>query len=364
MPKLLVLLTLSCLALCAKTASAQDEDLPGYVVLVSGDTLHGFIKSEGSVRLLDFVKFKTTASAEYKTYTPAEARSFQFDNGNLYRTVTFNNISLSQPEYQTHYARLLVAGEYDLYSFLEKGNLYFLARHDTTYRLIFDDDLHVDPYTKGNFRNELNYFAIFCETSRPGIENINFTEEAVSTFFRTLDACMNPSTAVSTYYHKSKAQPGFFAYVGGIDLGTMRSQFTAEARFKLIYPQFNPNFSVSLGFRYANVVKKNVNPYYTVITLYYKEIYSIKSIPLTFQYNFTRGIVQPFVYVGLSACSVGLNATIPINDAGDPYYNSFDVEWFAGAGVDVKIAGFLRARAEWRYEYIAQYPTVGLVANF
>ncbi len=364
MKKLPILLSLMALALSFQNAAAQQDDLPGYVVLVSGDTLHGFLKAEGADRLLDQVQFKSSAATDYKTYKPSEARSFQFDNGNLYRAVTFSNVSLDHPVYETHYAKLLVTGEYDLYSFMEKGDLYFVARHDTTYRLIYDDDLHTIPYVKGNFRNELNYFAVFCDASKFGIENILFSEDQVVSFFRKLDACMEPGKTVATYYHKAKAKPGFFAYVGGMDLGSQRSQFTAEARFKLVYPQINPDLSINIGVRYASVEKKLVNPSYLAATIYYQETYSIKSIPLTFQYNLTHGIVQPFIYAGLSACSVDFSSSVYIDHSGDPYYHSVDIEWLAGAGVEVKLADFLRARAEWRYEYITQWPTIGLAVNF
>jgi hypothetical protein len=172
MKKLLTLMSLTVLTLSFQNAMAQD-DLAGKIVLVSGDTLRGFLKNESASGLLDHVEFKSTAStAGYKTYTPSEVRSFQIDNGNLYRAVTFSNVSLEHPVYQTHYAKLLVTGEYDLYSFRENGFLYFLARHDTTYRLLYDDDLHATTYVKGNFRNELNYFAVFCDASKSGIENV------------------------------------------------------------------------------------------------------------------------------------------------------------------------------------------------
>jgi len=119
MKKLPILLSLMALALSFQNAAAQQDDLPGYVVLVSGDTLHGFLKAEGADRLLDQVQFKSSAATDYKTYKPSEARSFQFDNGNLYRAVTFSNVSLDHPVYETHYAKLLVTGEYDLYSFMD-----------------------------------------------------------------------------------------------------------------------------------------------------------------------------------------------------------------------------------------------------
>jgi hypothetical protein len=194
-----------------------------------------------------------------------------------------------------------------------------------------------------------------------------YSEEQIVNFFRKLDACTGPGKKVVTYYHKGKAKPGFFAYIGGVGLGSSRSQFTAEVRFKLVDSQINPNLSLNIGLRYASVVKRDLLfPTYPAPT-FYPETYSIKSLPVTFQYNFTHGIVQPFIYAGFSALSLDLSSSEPVDYSphfNSVYYHSVDIEWFAGAGVEVKIADLLRARAEWRYEYIAQWPTIGLAVSF
>ncbi len=360
-----ILLAFLCLNLIAFTVTAQDHPLPGYIVRTSGDTVRGFLREEGTGELLHQIAFKSDNAGDYTNYSFDRVSAFQYQDGNLYRAISFNNVSLDQPVVQTHYARLLVSGEYDLYSFAENDHLFFLVRKDTAYRLLFDDDIHVGTYNKGNFRNELNFFSAFCEPVRGGIENMVYGEHSMMEFFQKLDACLAPNKAVTSYYHKTKVVVGFSAYGGGIALGDMKSQLTGEARLRFSYPQLNPSISLNIGMRYASVVKKISDPNYLVAKIYHKVTYNMTSFPLTFQYNFLpNGIVQPYLFVGLSALKINLNTDLPSYDFAESYYHQYSIAGFGGGGVEVRIADFLRVKAEMRYEEIVEWPTVGLLLNF
>jgi hypothetical protein len=64
--------------------------------------------------------------------------------------------------------------------FLDNRVLYFLVSKDSLVHLLCDDDLHALPYIRGNFRNELNFFAVGCESARRGIERVYYSEEGLS----------------------------------------------------------------------------------------------------------------------------------------------------------------------------------------
>jgi hypothetical protein len=354
-----------CFNLIAFSVSAQDHPLPGYIVRTTGDTVRGFLREEGTGELLHQIAFKSVATGDYTNYSFDRVSAFQYQDGNLYRAISFNNVSQDQPVVQTYYARLLVSGEYDLYSFTERDRLFFLVRKDTSYHLLFDDDIHVGAYNKGNFRNELNFFSAFCETSKNGIENMVYGEHSMMEFFQKLDACLAPNKAVTSYYHKTKVVVGFEAYGGGVALGDMKSQLTGEARIRFMYPQLNPSISLNLGFRYARVVKKISDPSYLVATIYHKVTYDMTSIPLTFQYNFLpRGKVQPFLYAGLSALRENIITDLPISYFPATFFKKWSASGFLGGGVEVNVTTFLKVRAEYRYEDISQWPTAGLLLTF
>jgi hypothetical protein len=342
------------------SAHAQDHGLPGYIVRVSGDTVRGFLREQGTDESAKRISFKTAAADnDYQVFLPSQVKAYQYDGGNLFRALTYSDTRMEEPANKTCYAKLLVSGEFDLYYFTEQDVIFFLVRKDSTYYLIYDDDLHALPAVAGNFRNELNFFAVSCEAAKRELVRIDYTVGSVMGFFQKLDACVNPGKSVTSYYHKAKGKVGLFAYAGGIPLG-QQSQFTAEFALRMVWPELNPNISFNLGVRYASVVTRVTDPNYTIVTIYHAETYQIKSLPLTVQYNIAHGVVQPFVLAGFSLLTLNLVTDLPINtDAA--YYHKIGVAPLVGGGVDVRLVHWLRARAEWRYEYMSQYPTVGAV---
>jgi hypothetical protein len=344
---------------------AQERSLPGYIVRVSGDTLRGFLLEQGSDESARRISYKKAASDNnFQVFTPAEVIAFQYDDGDVYRSITFSDTRRDESVTLTYYGKLLVTGECDLYNFTENGVLFFLVRRENSFYLMFDDDLRSVPGIKGNFRNELNYFTSSCDAIRQGVDNVVYSTATMIQFFQKLDACLNPGKSVTSFYHhqKVKIEAGLFVYVGGISFGNY-AQFTAEARLQVKLNQIMPGVSFNLGYRYAEVMKKHFqNPYYLVAPNYNHETWQIKSIPITIQYNFTRGIVQPYVYGGGSLCTENIVTDNPELYLGryNPYLNSYGVAFLFGAGVEVRLVHCLWARAEWRYETMAQYPTAGL----
>ncbi|HTR27675.1 MAG TPA: hypothetical protein VMH27_00295 [Puia sp.] len=351
------------ISLCVllSAARAQVKDLPGYIVRTSGDTVHGFLKEQGTDESAKHISFKASAAEnDYQVFAYDAVKSYQYEAGNLFRAITFSDTRKEEPVTRTYFGKLLVTGEYDLFTFTEDGELYFLVRRDTVFYMIYDDDLRSLPYVKGNFRNELNFFATSCEAARKEIERADYSIQAMIAFFQKLDECVNPGKAVATYYHKAKSIVSVYAYAGGIPLGA-QSQATGELRLQLVWPQLDPKVSFNLGIRYSQVNTTVRDPYYNVATLYDYKNYQITSVPLTVQYSLTSGVVQPFVLAGLSIAKVNEVTNNPaLLDAGGIYKN-YGMTFLVGCGIEVRLVHILWIRAEWRYEYIVEFPTVGLV---
>jgi len=341
------------------SAHAQNHPLPGYIVRVSGDSIHGFLKEQGTDESSRQISFKKTADdKEYQIYTPVEVKAFQYDGGNLFRAIGYSDNRGSVASYRTNFARLLVTGEYDLYSFTEKDILLFLARKDSSFYLIFDDDIDQVPIIPGNFRNELNFFALSCDELKGQIDKVNYTPVDVTEFFKKVDVCVSPTKSVTSYYHKPKGKLSFYANAGGISLGS-RYEYSLDLGLRLTWPQLSPGVSLNAGIRYAYVQSRIADPNYLLTTIWHKDTYKLKSLPVFIQYNFTRGIVQPFILAGLSLLTMD-NVTDLQKTGSDAYYHRIGPAILVGGGVEVRLLRTLRARAEWRYEYMSQYPTVGL----
>ncbi len=343
------------------TVQAQEHALPGYIVRISGDTVHGFLKEQGSDESAKNISFRASQTDKgFQAYSPNEVQGFQYDGGNLFRSITYPDTRKEETVTRTCYGKLLVTGEFDLYTFTEDGVLYFLVKRDTSFYMIYDDDLRSLPYVKGNFRNELNFFATSCTAAEREIEKADYSIEAMIQFFQKLDACVNPNKAVTSYYHKAKSITTLYIYGAGIPLGP-QSQATGEVRVQFVWPELDPRVSFNLGLRYVQMNTKVRDPYYNVATLYDYKNYQMQSVPLTIQYSLTHGVVQPFVLAGMSMVKINEVTNNPVLlDAGGIYKN-FGITFLVGAGMEVRLAHVLWVRAEWRFEYMVQYPTIGLV---
>lgn len=68
-------IVLLCVCLCY-TISAQNVWEPGHVVLNSGDTLHGLLKSKADIKNSHYIRFRQSKNASITSYTPEQARSY------------------------------------------------------------------------------------------------------------------------------------------------------------------------------------------------------------------------------------------------------------------------------------------------
>jgi hypothetical protein len=331
---------------------AQDHPVPGYIVRVSGDTVRGFLKMQGSDESAKQISFKASAGdKDYEVYTPAQVKAFRYNNGYLFRTVVFADTRTgaggkAAAVTRICFGKLLVAGEYDLYSYTEQSWLYFLVRKDSTFYLLYDDDLQAAPYSHGNFRSELNFLASGCAAMSKEVESASYTEGGLRSFFQQLDGCLNPNQLVQSYHFGVKGHSGFLAYVGGMSYGAS-SQFTMEARWRWFWPQLDPNLSLNAGVRYVHMNR----PFSGIQT-----DFELFSIPVTVQYDLDllNGRVHPFAYAGFSLVAANISPQSDLIAYGRA--NGFVI----GGGIAVKVYSCLWVRAELRTEYEAQIPTVGV----
>src|SRR5262249_29888046 len=123
-------------------AKAQDHYLPGYIVLRSGDTLHGFINDKEWKTNPKSIEFKKSENENASTYTPLNITSFRITSGNWY----FSFIGpLEQSPWQTNqldheskldtlrdtlFARALIVGHANLlYAFDDRhGDHFFIQK--------------------------------------------------------------------------------------------------------------------------------------------------------------------------------------------------------------------------------------------
>jgi hypothetical protein len=140
-------------------------------------------------------------------------------------------------------------------------------------------------------------------------------------------------------------------------------QITLDAAVRLINPRIDPKASLNIGLRYSNTgtsTKTTTYDYIYNIEYVYvsKQTHEVFCLPVTFQYNLLSGRIQPAVYVGFSAAYLSENPA-------DPHIlQKFGIAVIGGACIEGYITPHFLIKADWRYELLMQYPSIGVGIKF
>jgi opacity protein-like surface antigen len=351
------------LALYSISSLAQDAFSPGYIIDNHGDTVRGNLQNSTQRNLTQQVSFTRKQGASPTGYKPGEIRSFQYEQGDIYRTITFVNTIDGKNQQETLFGHSLVSGKYDLYSIREEGELHFVVKRDTATYFLYTDKVTGNLVTKGNYLNQLNFLSTGCEAVNRKVESTPFTEQSLTAFVQAVDLCLEPGS-VQTNYHKPHAKSSIFVFAGGLPLGNDKTQLTFDAALRLAYPRIDPKLSFNVGLHFSNKTEiQHVDATYTLTgfsnAYTSKATHQVISIPVTLQYNILSGFIQPYVYVGFSGAH--LHETPPNLFDSD---QKFGVAIVGGLGVEVYVTPNFIIKADYRYELLTQYPAIGVACKF
>jgi hypothetical protein len=96
---------------------------PGYVILVSGDTLSGEIGITSDGKISKACTFRTKGGSDIETFNPQEVKEFRFDNGGYYVSEEIKSGSRV-------FLRYLVKGKMDLYYNGSRGRAHYYMRKE------------------------------------------------------------------------------------------------------------------------------------------------------------------------------------------------------------------------------------------
>jgi len=364
------LLLFSLVILFSLFSFSQKNSSPGYIIKNNGDSLHGFLQEEIKKDILSQVKFSNDKNLQTVVFTPSEIKTFGYDGGNIYKKISFTSVLRDTTLEKTCFARQLVYGEYNLYTFLEADKKYFVIKASDSSYFIYNTTYTglgvVDE--PGNFLETIRIISAPCQQLTSISDRFAYAEKDMIRFVLDLNHCLEPNKAAVSYYHKPKAVANVFVFAGGFATGK-ENQFTADMSLRLFYPQINKNAYLSIGIHYSNTLTtedllNGGNIKYNADTR--NEFFSI---PITVQYNFTRGIIQPFIYFGIS----GTMHRETKNKTVYTVENKKSESGLAGivaAGIEGHLTKKLFINAEWRFEELLQnlsvfqYPSIGLAYKF
>ena len=343
----------------------QNNTFHGYIVK-NGDTTRGILRIDRQKILMHRVGFQREGQTNFTEYAPSDIASFGYDDGFLYRTISFINKSGPGPVAETLFGQVLVAGKYSLYSVDEDGNVYYVVKKDTATWFLYNDKLNVSgtEIIRGNYLNQLTFFSAGCDGLNPG--KVRYSEEDLTAFMLQVNQCQAPDIVSSSHFVKSHPEVAYFFYAGGLPGGT-DWQATLDFSVRMINPRFDRKASLNIGLRYSATGNMN-RPHGSILSIFstltngemtnVPASHRVLSIPVSLQYNFLSGKIQPAVYLGFSAAY--LSETPP--SIGNE--QTFSVAIVAGVCIEAYITSRFFAKADWRCELLVQNPSIGVGFKF
>ncbi|MBS1975044.1 MAG: hypothetical protein JST13_11880, partial [Bacteroidetes bacterium] len=230
----------------ATSISAQTHFSPGYVIKSNGDTLHGFLQEEFRPNILTSLQFKDTSSP-IETFTPEELKSFAYERGGIYKSISFrNSLDATTDTAEICFALQLVEGNYNLFSFIRKGQTYFVIKGNGLSYFLYNDvtNGNGEVLVEGNYSSRLRSLGASCKQASLISQEIDYSEKQIAVFINKLNNCISPGTSSVNHFKEAKIDIRFAAFAGGIYIDRYRNQVTLDGAAVLTYPQLSRNMSV------------------------------------------------------------------------------------------------------------------------
>jgi hypothetical protein len=341
----------------------QQRYLPGYLINSGGDTMNVVLQEEIRSELLLQVKYKRDVqSADISVAKAGEITGFGYTGGSIYKSISLQEDPSDSNSVKKYFAEHLLAGSYDLFVFTKKDRVVYVVNKENQYyqltNTVYRASGQVDE--PGNYQNQLLFLSVSCNIPQSEIERVRFDDNALIDFVTKLNRCANPGKAVVNYYHKEKSKVGAMAFIGGLPVNSSY-QISAEIVARFSYPKINKNITFNIGVHYSRSPFIESDRTYGNILFQIKKTDVLISVPATIQYNFTAGIIQPYVNVGFA---VGSFKETTVDYRGEVHNDRITIAGVGEIGLEIKLVPFLLIKGGWRYESYIQHPAVGVAFKF
>jgi len=340
-------------------ANAQANFIKGFIVKKPGDSLRGYLNRESDARLSKAVEFKIASKdAKVDTYLPTEITGFGFENENVYRSISYAD-PVDGGKQKTEFAKFLVDGKNSLYSIFHNGSYYYylVTAPDSSFVLFNEKIRSASGRQNGNFRSVLYNATRNCPSLQKYAHNISYSERNMIGYINELNNCVGDKQSVIVSKRvKNKAE--FLVYAGGISYD-QNSMYTFQGQVRLTSPGVSRRTSLVVGLTYTDLVE---NEYSQLAAAHTDFKTKMVTIPVYFQFNFTKTKLQPIAYAGFSFAYTKLENA----DVEDPkgYVDDYGVGFIGGIGLEYFPITHVGLKADYRYEMRSMFPNIGIAFKF
>ncbi|MEM8528972.1 MAG: hypothetical protein AAGG68_30345 [Bacteroidota bacterium] len=180
------------LLLCHQLSFAQSQEyLKGYMITTTQDTIHGYIKDDRRINLLEQFSFKSAQDESAKTVSNSEAVTFHFEPSFYFDLINVGTADAPEQKF----LQQLVDGYVDLYQYPNGEFIdYVLIRENGEQLLIAKRDVQTDIRYKADKRyfGQLKYFFRDCSDIAANTKSINYDEKTLKSLIKKYNRCVRP----------------------------------------------------------------------------------------------------------------------------------------------------------------------------
>jgi opacity protein-like surface antigen len=342
---------------------AQSDYGPGYILKPNGDTVKGSIFRGTEQDMAEKIKFKADNSNSVQNFSISDINGFGLDN-DIFRKISFQNTTTGDAVTDSSFAKLLVSGFYELYTFERNDRRYYIVKNSAQSYLLYTNSYtqQGEVEIQGNYVSRLQILEGECKEMTTRTDGLGYDQQTMSKFVSELDECLSPGKT-QNLYHKAESKMEILAWVGGLPLGA-KSQVVAAAWLRFSAPRLNRYTFLNLGMQYSRNVKtvSYLNGGNLPITS--TEVTETYSVPINIQYNFTTTKLRPYIYGGFSVILNSSYSVDGVKDDDSGLQKSFGFTFMAGAGIEYRPIAGLIIKADYQYELYSHFPAIGIGYQF
>lgn len=261
------------------------EYFPGYIILTSGETTHGFIKLNSNARAYATCVFKKDSAAAPTTFSPYNLLAYGIDKNNFYRATEV----IDKAVVKRVFAEVLVDGTVSL---IKYRNSYLIQKRDSVRTFLLKkrtDSQSKNKLQRLSFNQLLQVFTSDCQSLIHQLKLIKFSEKSILTYLEQYHQCKNyeytifrdhlPWTVFAWWpfvgYHGSFLSSSDFYERGNLESASSFDPMIGIS-FQVKFPRTNKNVALFIDVMFSKAIYQSQTEFDGVGGAYAYEYLTLK----------------------------------------------------------------------------------------
>ena len=253
-----------------QVAFAQENFLPGYIIPLHGDTLHGLIDYRNWDKNPDKIAFKEKPGDAKSIYSPLKVKAFGVLDETYESAVVETETSPTETKelgydkelvikLDTAFLQAVVKGEKSLYYYKNRrGKEQFYIREDSSFKLLvykkYLEDVEGQSVIAENntYIGQLTIYLLNCSTIQIKLKGTVYRKNSLEDLFLSYYKCTQTNLA----FHKKTEKTALeFGVLAGVSLTSLK--FASDGYEYLVYANYNTSVNFSGGMFFDVILSRN-----------------------------------------------------------------------------------------------------------